>query len=701
MHTHPSRALARLMSAALLAVAAAGTGTTHATAAGTTYYVDCTSTATPDGSVTAPWNSLSTVNATTFGPGDQVLLKRGTSCTGQLVGHGSGTAGSPITIGAYGSGVKPVVAGAGQVPDTVLLKDVSHWTVRDLRVTNAGTQATRTGIKVHTSSTTAKAGITITGNEVDHVAGWSNKTGTQAGWFAASAGIMVLADLNTAGAIDGVTITDNYVHDTGGGGIKIRNKPAQYHSNVLIARNRLISIGGDGIVVHGSDAPLVEYNRFDDGGGGAYPFTGGNYAGMWPINSRNPVFQFNEVTRSAPSIYDSTAWDCDGGIVGTCTYQYNFSANNAGGFFLGCQACTEFPNYNAKQIVRYNVSQDDCRIKAGSDKAPTEMYNNTFYCSSKAFDVSLPNGTGASTLVANNIFVSPQGSLPVAAGITYSRNLYWGGFTAPTGDAGAVTADPRLSFPGGSAAGYNGLQAYRVATGSPAVGAGQAVAGNGGRDLFGAAVPGTGAVNIGADNGTAVPGPHVYASLREAFNNTGITKDANPSIGGLSLSGRSLSGQALATAGFASPSVTTNGTTFAWPQQYFGFPDNVKVAGQKVAVTGSGPSLAFVGLSVSGTTSGSGTVHYTDGTTSAYTLTFADWWSTTAAPGTSLATTMSHHNKKATTYNDAATGRDEQDVRLWYSAVPITAGKTVSHVTLPAGSPLATAGLHVFAMTVT
>ncbi|MEJ2854285.1 MULTISPECIES: right-handed parallel beta-helix repeat-containing protein [unclassified Saccharothrix] len=698
-----SSRLRRALQAGLTSIVVAGAAVAVAPAASaaTAYYVDCSFTGSPLGTQTAPFNALSQVNARTFGAGDSVLFKRGTMCTGQFVASGSGAAGSPITLGAYGTGTRPVLNGQAAVGETVLLKDVSHWTVRDIRVTNPGTTGERAGVRVRNTSATAKAGITLTGLEVDNVAGWSNKTGTNAAWFKGSAGISVLSD-TTAGAIAGLHITDNHVHDTGGGGIKITIKPAQYHTGVHIARNQIVSVGGDGIVVHGSDSPLIEHNRADNLGGGAYPFLGGNFAGMWPINSKDPVFQFNEVTRSYPSSYDSTAWDCDGAIVGTCTYQYNFSSNNAGGFFLGCQHCTEYPNYKAKQIIRYNVSQDDCRIAADGDKySHSVYYNNTFYCMARPFDVKVPVGVAATSLFANNIFVSQHGSLPVGTGVSYRSNVYWGGFTAPSGDPGAVTSDPKLNYAGGSGSGFNSVNGYQLSTGSPALGAGVVAADAGTRDYFGAAVPrADGKVNIGADNSTGVAAK-VYGSLREAFNNVGISNDLNPKAGGISKSGRSFSGQALEAAGIRYPSAVVGGVTFDWPQRYYGFPDNVKAAGQKITVSGSGTKLAFLGAATFGTQTGTGTVTYTDGSSTAFTLSFGDFWASTPIAGNTQAAFMPYHNKPPTTYNLASTGRDEQDVRLWSTSVPLDPTKTVASVTLPnVGGPLATAGIHVFAMAV-
>src|SRR5438094_395662 len=83
-------------------------GGLHAQAAESTYYVDCRAPAGGDGSRTEPWNTLTTVNAHTFVPGDRILFRRNTGCRGSLAPKGSGAEGSPIVVDAYGTGAKPL-----------------------------------------------------------------------------------------------------------------------------------------------------------------------------------------------------------------------------------------------------------------------------------------------------------------------------------------------------------------------------------------------------------------------------------------------------------------------------------------------------------------------------------------------------------------------------------------------------------------
>ncbi|NUR90308.1 MAG: right-handed parallel beta-helix repeat-containing protein, partial [Nonomuraea sp.] len=80
----------------LVVAGLAATGLT-APAVSHTYHVDCGA---PAGRLT----TLAQVNALNLGPGDRVLFRRGTTCTGTLAPKGSGAPGRPIVVGTYGRG---------------------------------------------------------------------------------------------------------------------------------------------------------------------------------------------------------------------------------------------------------------------------------------------------------------------------------------------------------------------------------------------------------------------------------------------------------------------------------------------------------------------------------------------------------------------------------------------------------------------
>jgi len=74
-------------------------------------YVDCSAATNGSGSQSSPWNTLASVSAATFSPGDKLFFKRGMTCSGILEPLGSGTTASPIVIDAYGIGPQPIIDG--------------------------------------------------------------------------------------------------------------------------------------------------------------------------------------------------------------------------------------------------------------------------------------------------------------------------------------------------------------------------------------------------------------------------------------------------------------------------------------------------------------------------------------------------------------------------------------------------------------
>nr|MBA3283836.1 hypothetical protein [Nitrosopumilus sp.] len=83
-----------------------------------TYYFSSTTgddsrTATQAQNPSTPWKTVKKLNAyfSYLAPGDFVLFKRGETFYGGIVISKSGSSGSPITIGAYGSGDKPIITG--------------------------------------------------------------------------------------------------------------------------------------------------------------------------------------------------------------------------------------------------------------------------------------------------------------------------------------------------------------------------------------------------------------------------------------------------------------------------------------------------------------------------------------------------------------------------------------------------------------
>ena len=82
-----------------------------------------------DGTIGTPWQTLSKVLGTQMSPGDTVYFKRGETWTEHDLWSAkhSGTAGTPVTWDAYGSGAKPIIDGTGGT-DYIIYMDVSGAT---------------------------------------------------------------------------------------------------------------------------------------------------------------------------------------------------------------------------------------------------------------------------------------------------------------------------------------------------------------------------------------------------------------------------------------------------------------------------------------------------------------------------------------------------------------------------------------------
>jgi hypothetical protein len=212
-------------------------------------------------------------------------------------------------------------------------------------------------------------------------------------------------------------------------------------------------------------------------------------------------------------------------------------------------------------------------------------------------------------------------------------------------------------------------------------------------------------VNVTAiANGTAMlsPGSYLqvtvpYPSLAAAFDNVGITADADPAAGNFDGFGNSFSATALANAGLTPrASVTSAGVAFTWPDVPAGQPDNVVASGQLIALSGTGSTLGFLGVANNAVASGTGTITYTDGSTQAFTIEYQNWITATPVNGDTVVATTSYFNR--TTAGAARTPS------LFAATVPLASGKTVGSVALPDVSGTAvstsTTSMHIFAIAI-
>ncbi|GAA4843392.1 carbohydrate binding domain-containing protein [Kitasatospora terrestris] len=504
MLLHRTALTGTLAAALLLPLVPAAT----AAAAPATWYLDCSAASDGTGSQTSPWNGLGTANAHLFQPGDKLLLKRGATCTGTLKPQGSGTAGAPITLAAYGTGTaRPVVAGnpASTEKAAVHLYNVEQWEIRDLEITFADTNATkreRNGLLVEVADLPDGVGTHYLVDDV-HV---HDVNGDATKW---SNGIQFrVSGTTTPTNFDDVLVQNSRIEHVDREGLTNRStwmcRPSygtgdgcgttvnwRASTRLVFRGNTVSDTGGDGIVVRAADHALVEHNT-------AYDIAMrpmGSNAGIWTINSDSTTIQYNEVhhVRRLSDNNDGMAFDSDYGNTGAL-FQYNYSHDNEGGFMLFCGACGAGSS-STGTVVRYNLSRADrSRWLFAVGEKNARMYNNTAYLPSGSTAAVVQQGSGTSTtLLSGNVFANLGtggytgfGSSAYKPGdFTWDSNLFWGNHPAnePT-DPGKVTADPKFANQAGTAAAD-----FALAAGSPARGAGAVVAGNGGQDFFGAPVP--------------------------------------------------------------------------------------------------------------------------------------------------------------------------------------------------------------------
>ncbi|MFJ3698134.1 GH92 family glycosyl hydrolase [Streptomyces sp. NPDC090052] len=178
-----------------------------------------------------------------------------------------------------------------------------------------------------------------------------------------------------------------------------------------------------------------------------------------------------------------------------------------------------------------------------------------------------------------------------------------------------------------------------------------------------------------------------------AYDNTGLSDDADHGQADFDGAGNSYSRQALAAAGLKGGArIEASGTSFVWPAAPQGRPDNVVADGQTLDLSRSSVDakrLLFVGSATNGDHQDSAEVTFTDGSTGTADLSFGDWTlpggGSDPVFGNTLVARAAHRNQSGGTGGAA-------DV---FATAPfkVPDGKQIKSVTLPKN-----AQLHVFAV---
>lgn len=529
----------------------------------TVYHVDCDVDEPGIGTLERPLTSLDAVRVLELEPGDAVLFQRGSTCDGALTTRGSGAAGAPITIDAYGdpSAPLPVIAGGG-VPAAVLLDDQEHWEIRNLEITNADAdegdrfRSVRRGLVVKNTDQGELSHFRLENLYIHDVTGQNKKD------LNGSGGIQLEVHPGTVPSwFDGIVIANNRIEDVNRSGINMSSawmcrqemawdasfcgtatraaNPWVPSTGLVIRDNVVDGTGGDGIVVQMNRGALVEGNVVMDAANRANQ---GSNAGLWAWNADDTVFRGNTVagTKRLAGNNDGTSFDIDYGTRNT-VFEYNVSYGNEGGmvFYCGCSASwLPGAGFASEGVYRYNVSIGE-QNRSGFLSGATDgaFYNNTVLVTDPSQTEFLSvNDSGSSVLFANNLVISTVAGIATAPEgapniMTWRNNAFYspGGAGSWPGEAADANSYRSLdALPPAVRAEVDRLAAvdYAAVTGEldlttlafeipELAGAGIPVAQAGVTDLFGAVVPSCG-VDIGAAQFSGPGACDLPASLVDA-----------------------------------------------------------------------------------------------------------------------------------------------------------------------------------------
>jgi parallel beta-helix repeat protein len=180
-------------------------GAIASAAEGRRYFVDATSGNDSNSGLTSavPWKTLSKVNGATFAAGNKVLFKRGETWREQLTVPSSGSAGNPITFGAYGSGGSPEFRGSRSVDAgdwSTVYEETEHGpfgpsqNADDKSVNfanNSTVDSVDVGIGVGNAGYIGSAGIRFNSVDIDHGASVSSAWVVLNAKFGSSTGFAV------------------------------------------------------------------------------------------------------------------------------------------------------------------------------------------------------------------------------------------------------------------------------------------------------------------------------------------------------------------------------------------------------------------------------------------------------------------------------------------------------------------------------
>jgi hypothetical protein len=427
------------------------------------YYLNCDGGNDSNGGLSpqSAWKTLDVVNSHSFAPGDTLLLKRGTVCAGMLWPKGSGAAGKPIRLGAYGVGALPRIVGTGN-PAGLKLENQQYWEIANLDVTGGNPY----GIVI-SGNLPLLSHFRITDVVVHDVTGEPKSK---------ESGLIVIAQEDKAATVfddivvDGVTVY-NSTQWAGifiSGASHLRQLDSPRGSNVTVRNSVVHDVAGDGILVEEAKHALIERNVAWDTGM-QYTETIGTPDGIWEWMCEDCTVQYNEGFFADSPGVDGGEFDIDCGNINNIV-QYNF-AHDSQGYCVSVFGADGVKGTSRNNIVRRNLCVNNGRSPRmarrqgaiylstwnGGRISGVQIYGNTVFWDPPADSPAIVNeadiDASAPRTFSNNLVVSRSSPLMrSSATLDFSDNQYWVlGSVSPHWTLGAKD--------------YMSLQALQAATG--------------------------------------------------------------------------------------------------------------------------------------------------------------------------------------------------------------------------------------------
>ena len=402
----------------------------------TLHYLDCSAAPKQMDSLSpeTSWNSVGQANKYLFGPGDHLLLRRGSTCYGMLSPKGSGDPQRPFSIGAYGVGPLPIVMG-DKSEAGLKLADQQYLEISDIEVVGGNPY----GILITGAASASLTHFRLSDLVVHGVPGDPKSKLT---------GLIVVAPRPGASTrfhdivIDGITAYDT----TQWSGIVVSagiyttdSKPIR-GSNVVVRNSVVHDVAGDGILLMLVKNGTLEWNVSWDTGL-QYSETIGTPNGIWEWMCEECLVQYNEGFFSDSPGIDGGVFDIDFGNIKN-SVQYNFG-HDSQGYCVSAFGVDGGSSDTVDSVIRGNLCVENGRspreakrqgamffsTTPGGTLRGIDVYGNTVLwdppvdtaaiVSDAAIDRSAPHA------FRNNLVITRSGNLArVAGGIQLSDNEY-------------------------------------------------------------------------------------------------------------------------------------------------------------------------------------------------------------------------------------------------------------------------------------